>query len=140
MKKKYRVKIVKCKFPGSSWYREQVGSLITVWDGGDDYFSLLGAEMSKVYKIDCEVIEEIKPGKIPFSWEAYQTGKYDVVTRDNRKINEIYRFDTIAANDNKGEYAQIYAAIEKNVYSYFNNGRYKWFGESDLDLLLIEKQ
>lgn len=75
---------------------------------------------------------------IPFSIEAWETGKYDAVTRGGRKVNEVFISKAILSL-NQG-CPIIYILDSGARYSAYANGIYMLgIDKSDYDLFLLEK-
>lgn len=70
----------------------------------------------------------------PFNLEEALAGK-PVVTRDGRKVTEIYHFKT-ASDETK---YVLYAVIEGAIHTYLLNGFYMSRGINDTDLFMEER-
>jgi hypothetical protein len=71
--------------------------------------------------------------KIPFDWDKFQTGDYDVVTREGKKA-------VIVSNVEEPDYP-INAEIDDiSTLSFTINGRYWRNGDDEDDLFLIPKE
>lgn len=71
--------------------------------------------------------------KIEFNWEKYQSGAYDVVTRDGRKVEQLHKFDV------SGNYP-FFGVCNDTVYNWYSNGLIWDDGElTETDLFLIPK-
>lgn len=74
--------------------------------------------------------------KIEFNWEKYQSGEYDVVTRDGKKIEQLHKFNMDCSYS-------ICGVINGNNYvaEWHKNGNYWDDGdENENDLFLIPKE
>lgn len=73
--------------------------------------------------------------KIPFDYEKYCTGKYDVQTQSGKAVNGLVKFDTT-------DDLCLYASVQSSVESWTIKG--KWNGYSNAhssnDLVLVKKK
>lgn len=67
--------------------------------------------------------------KIEFNWETYQTGNYDCITRDGRKVEQLHKFDL----DGKS----IFGVMNRCIFNWLNNGIYWYDGKESRDDIFL---
>jgi len=135
--KKGQIKVKITAAPSGNWYKNQIGSELICEKSPFMDGSLLQVSGLTVYiKVeDVEILEEYKPEPIEFDWGKYETGNYNVITREGIEVDELHLFESVSCA------YRLVASFNDEIKSYTTDGKYYYseMDKSSFDLFLIEK-